>query len=55
MCFDFDDFFDDFEIESLAWIGGAIGYIEKEAEERERKRREEEYDLFNPPDEDPYP
>ena len=55
MCFDFDDFFDDLEIEDFAIIGGAIGYIEEEAEERERKRREDEYDVFNLPESDPYP
>ena len=55
LVFYFDDFFDDLEIEDFALIGGAIGYIEEEAEERERKRREDEYDLFNPPDDDPYP
>ncbi len=55
VCFDFDDFFDDLEIEDFAIIGGAIGYIEEEAEERERKRREDEYDVFNLPESDPYP
>ena len=46
---------DDLEIEDFAIIGGAIGYFEEEAEERERKRREDEYDLFNPPETDPFP
>ena len=55
MCFDFDDFFDEFEVESLAWVGGAIGYFEEEAEERERKRREDEQDLYSPPENDPFP
>ena len=55
MCFDFDDFFDDLEIEDFAIIGGAIGYIEEEAEERERQRREDEEDLYLSPENDPFP
>jgi hypothetical protein len=53
VCFDFDDFFDDLDIEDFAWIGGGISMVEEEAEER--KRREDDYDVFNPPDGDPYP
>ena len=32
MC-DFDDFFDDLEIEDFTFIGGAIGFVEEELEE----------------------
>jgi hypothetical protein len=41
MC-DFDDFFDDLEIEDFAWVGGAIGFIEEEMNERIRIEREME-------------
>ena len=32
MC-DFDDFFDDLEVEDFAFTGGAIGFVEEELEE----------------------
>jgi len=45
MGFDFDDFFDDFEIADFAWVGGAIGFIEEELNERIRIEREMEKEL----------
>ena len=39
---DFDDFFDDLEIADFAFIGGGIGLIEEELEERRRIEREME-------------
>jgi len=50
MCGDFDDFFDDIELEDFAIIGGICGFIEEQAEEEERSRRENEGEI---PDEAP--
>jgi len=42
----FDDFFgDDFGVEDFAWIGGAVGFIEEEMNERIRIEREMEREL----------
>lgn len=42
----FDDFFgDDFGVEDFAWIGGAVGFIEEEMNERIRIEREMEKEL----------
>ena len=41
----FDDFFDDFEIQDFAWIGGAVGCIEEEMNERIRIERQMEKEL----------
>jgi len=45
----FDDFFGDdfgdFEIEDFAFVGGAIGFIEEEMNERIRIKREMEREL----------
>jgi hypothetical protein len=43
--FDFDGFFDDLEIEDFAWIGGAVGCIEEEMNERIRIERQMEKEL----------
>jgi len=60
----------DLDTADFAIIGGAIGYLEEEIEERKRLEREMEkaeeecescckdpdpYDPFNPPDDEPYP
>ena len=37
--------FDEFEIEDFAWIGGAVGFIEEEMNERIRIERQMEKDL----------
>lgn len=42
MCF--DNFFDDFEIEDFAIIGGIFGYLEEEIEEKKRIENENEED-----------
>jgi len=42
---DFGDFFDDLEIQDFAWIGGAIGFIEEEMNERIRRERQLEREL----------
>ena len=42
---DFYDFFDDLEIEDFAWVGGAVGFIEEEMNERIRIEREMEREL----------
>ena len=39
---DFDGFFDDLEIADFAFVGGAIGFLEEEIEERKRIERETE-------------
>jgi len=42
----FDDFFgDDFGVEDFAWIGGAVGCLEEEMNERIRIEREMEKEL----------
>jgi hypothetical protein len=45
----FDDFFGDdfgdFEIEDFAWVGGAVGCLEEEMNERIRIEREVEREL----------
>ena len=42
----FDDFFgDDFGVEDFAWIGGAVGCIEEEMNERIRIERQMEREL----------
>jgi hypothetical protein len=63
----FDDFFDDFgDLEDFAIVGGIAGFLEEECqvEAKERRMLEKEseptedpieYDLFNPPEDDPYP
>jgi hypothetical protein len=43
--FDFDGFFDDLEIADFAWIGGAVGFIEEELNERIRIERQMEKEL----------
>jgi len=43
--FDFDDFFDALEIQDFAWIGGAVGCIEEEMNERIRIERQMEKEL----------
>jgi len=37
--------FDEFEIEDFAWIGGAVGFIEEEMNERIRIERQMEKEL----------
>lgn len=37
--------FDDLEIEDFAWVGGAIGFIEEEMNERIRIERQMEREL----------
>jgi hypothetical protein len=54
MCFDFDDFFD-LEMEDFALLGGAIGYIEEEVEEKVRIEKEMEEDTPDPSDDDLIP
>ena len=39
---DFGDFFDDLEVADFAFVGGAIGLIEEELEEKKRIEREME-------------
>ena len=55
------------DLADFAIVGGVIGYLEEEIEERKRREREMkkdqdkchsccgDYDPFNPPDDDPYP
>ena len=43
--FDFDGFFDDLEIQDFAWIGGAVGCLEEEINERIQRERELEREL----------
>jgi len=55
------------DLADFAIVGGAIGYLEEEMEERKRLERERkkeqeridreltDCDIFNPPDDDPYP
>ena len=43
--FDFDGFFDDLEIQDFAWIGGALGCLEEEMNERIRIEREMDREL----------
>jgi len=43
--FDFDGFFDDLEIQDFAWIGGAVGCLEEEMNERIRIEREMDREL----------
>ena len=43
--FDFDGFFDDLEIEDFAWVGGAVGCLEEEMNERILREREMEREL----------
>jgi hypothetical protein len=41
---DFNDFFDDLDIEDFAIIGGIVGYAEEELEELKRIELEQEVD-----------
>jgi len=43
--FDCDGFFDDLEIQDFAWVGGAVGCLEEEMNERIRREREMEREL----------
>jgi len=43
--FDFDGFFDDLEIQDFAWIGGGVGCLEEEMNERIRIERQMEREL----------
>lgn len=42
----FDDFFgDDLEIQDFAWVGGAVGCIEEEMNERIQRERQMEREI----------